>query len=275
MTLREIFLQNPGFTFDRIFYQRDFTRGGPFEDHYLSLRQKEMRIYPDEVVKALPVVPKNHPLKYEWRVRSKSLERLTAHLRKDSDIKILDVGCGNGWLSHHLSSVSRSEVIGVDINEIELIQGARVFGETKNLFFVYMDILAGKMPYSHFDYIILSSSIQYFVNLPLLLQELRSLLRPEGEIHILDSPLYHPPEVPSAKQRSVQYFTDAGYPVMKEYYHHHTWEMLNYFQPKIKYNPGLFSNRFLNKLSPSSPFPWVVINASGSQEGLSQKDSAY
>lgn len=261
MTLRNIFLQNSGFSFNKIFYQRDLICRGAFEENYLSLRQKEMRVYPDDLVNGLPLVPKNHPLKHEWRARSKSLKRLTAHLRKNSDIKILDVGCGNGWLSHHLSSVSRSEVIGVDINEIELIQGARVFSETKNLFFVYMDILAGKMPYSHFDYIILSSSIQYFINLPLLMRELRSMLRPEGEIHILDSPLYHLTEVPSAQQRSVQYFTAAGHPVMKDYYHHHSWEMLKSFQPKIKYNPSLLLNKFLNKLSPSSPFPWVVINA--------------
>jgi hypothetical protein len=47
-----------------------------FETAYLAVRQKEGRLYPDEVVGRLPDVPPEHPLHREWQIRKSSLLRL-------------------------------------------------------------------------------------------------------------------------------------------------------------------------------------------------------
>src|SRR5579863_3205882 len=108
---------------------------------YLDLRQKEGRIYSDEALKMLPDVSPNHALAFEWKVRKRSSEKLIKRLSsKHIPLKILEIGCGNGWLSHKISEIGDSEVTGVDINMTELKQATRVFGEQKNLTFLYADI---------------------------------------------------------------------------------------------------------------------------------------
>lgn len=260
MTLRNIFLQSPAFSFqNNIFYQQHFQRFNTFEKVYLSLREKENRVYPDEIVKGLPEVSSHHALRKEWMIRKFTLQRLIPYLSKKNQPKILELGCGNGWLSNHLATLPNSEVVGMDVNETELIQGSRVFTETKNLFFAYADILIASLPYSHFDYIILSGSIQYFRDIGILFAKLFALLADNGEIHIVDSPFYNEDDVSSAYKRSEEYFTSAGFPLMEQHYHHHTWQMLKPFHPKILYNPAIFFNKMKQKVSVASPFPWVLI----------------
>ncbi len=177
MTLRNIFLESPDFSFqNNIFYQRHFQRLNTFEKIYLSLREKENRVYPDEIVKELPEVPSHHVLRKEWMIRKFTLQRLIPYLSKKNKPIILELGCGNGWLSNHLATLPGSEVVGVDVNETELLQGSSVFTGTKNLFFAYADIFITSLPYSPFDYIILSGSIQYFSNIGILFAKLFSLL---------------------------------------------------------------------------------------------------
>ncbi len=48
-------------------------------DVYLHVRAKEGRLYSDEVVKRLPAVPEDHPLRSEW-VRQGGFQRETCRL---------------------------------------------------------------------------------------------------------------------------------------------------------------------------------------------------
>jgi len=261
MTLRSNFLQNPAFHFENnIFYQRDFQRLNDFETLYLSLREQEKRVYTDEVVKKLPEISAEHPLNHEWQARNFSSQNLLRYFtgKKDS-AKILELGCGNGWLSHKLATLPDSEVIGIDINEQELLQASRIFGAKKNIFFAYADINTAEIKYSHFDYIILSASLQYFGDLVPLFTKLFILLAKNGEIHILDTPIYQPWDVHAAEERSEKYFTDTGFPFMSRHYHHHTWEILKRFPLKVQYNPDLLFNRIKRTFSIASPFPWIII----------------
>jgi ubiquinone/menaquinone biosynthesis C-methylase UbiE len=263
MTLRSIFLQSPDFYVENnIFYQRDFKRPNDFEVLYLLLRKKENRVYGDDIVKTLPEVPPTHPLTNEWQFRKFSSQNLLRYLTtKKDNPKILELGCGNGWLSHKLATLPHSEVVGVDINEQELLQASRVFGKQGNISFAYADINNVEIHYSHFDYIILSASLQYFGDLTLLFSRLFSLLKKKGEIHILDTPVYQPADVHAAHERSERYFTDAGFAFMSRHYHHHNWEILKRFTLNIQYNPHLLLNRIKRKFSRASPFPWIIITA--------------
>jgi len=259
MTLKNLFLESPAFRFqNNIFYQRGLSPTD-FERIYLSLREKENRFYSDEVAKNLPSLPPTHPLSKEWKARAFSSQRLIAHLsRKGGNPKVLDLGCGNGWLSNMLAAIPGSEVVGVDVNDAELRQAARVF-EAENLFFACADVLGPPLPYCDFDYIVLASSVQYFNKLETLLDKLSHLLTTEGEIHIIDSPFYNEQDAVSARKRSEEYFIKTGSPQMGLYYHHHTWESLRHFEPEILYDPGSLLNRMTRRFSVGTPFPWIKI----------------
>lgn len=235
-------------------------------DRYLRLRQKEGRLYADEVVARLPDFPGGHPLADEWRARSASASRLTRYLsRRPKPLRLLDLGCGNGWLSNLLSQ-SGHFVTGADLNRFELEQAARVFASNSNLFFVEAgtDFLPFKS--GSFDLILLASVIQYFADLPALLRSLTVYLKPRGEIHILDSPLYADEEAAGAAQRSRDYFSSLGFPEMTEHYFHHRFSALDGFNFKTLYQPHtiwLRAKHLLGRID--SPFPWVVIRPDGDQ----------
>ncbi len=53
---------------------------------------------------------------------------------------ILELGCGNGWLSHLLSQSLQRDVCGIDVNRTELTQAARMFGHDQRLSFIAADI---------------------------------------------------------------------------------------------------------------------------------------
>ncbi len=161
------------------------------ENLYLTVREKEKRIYDDSTLISLPDIDVFHPHYYEWQVRKKSLRNLLKYvLQYKKNIDILDLGCGNGWLSNFISSWSGNDVYAVDLNMKELEQGAKVFCHNDKLFFIYGDIADNIFFPKSFDIIIIASAIQYFDNLNILLNRLFYFLKPGGEIHIIDSPIY-------------------------------------------------------------------------------------
>jgi len=229
-------------------------------DLYLRVREKEGRLYSDEVVAHLPFVPDKYPLAGEWRARSTSASRLTRYLSRQSrPLSILDLGCGNGWLSNLLCKSGHC-VIGVDQNLYELKQAARVFASHSNISFLDADIFSAPFVPESFDVILLASIIQYFPDLPALLNVLSGYLKPHGEIHILDSPLYADDEISGAIQRSRQYYSSLGFPDMVEQYFHHCETDLKPFDAKWLYRPHSRVLRWKRLLrSFDSPFPWIVV----------------
>ncbi len=229
-------------------------------DLYLRVRRKEGRLYSDGMVANLPSVQASDPLSKEWRARTGSLNRLKQYLRGlHRPLKILEVGCGNGWLSRRLSEMGGVRVCGLDRNHVELSQGARLFGRN-NLTFLNADIFRAPFHAGAFDVIVLASSIQYFPDLNALIQGLRNLLDGVGQIHILDTPLYDRAEVEAARERTLRYYSDLGFPEMARHYHHHTYEELEKYSPRWLYRPQSFEARIDRVLGrPSSPFAWLCI----------------
>ena len=205
---------------------------------------------------ALPEIRKNHPHYGEWLVRKKSCQRLIHYLAaKKSRLHILEIGCGNGWLSAQLADMPRSEVIGSDINWLELQQAARVFSKKPKLKFIYGDIRSGMLQDLKFDVIVLAASMQYFPALHEIMDCALPQLYPGGEIHILDSPFYEPSRIGAAGKRTLAYYKALGFPEMAAHYHHHCFDELKPFHYKILSNPLSFRNRFFGK----NPFPWVCV----------------
>ncbi|HEY6505734.1 MAG TPA: class I SAM-dependent methyltransferase [Chitinophagaceae bacterium] len=228
-----------------------------FETLYIRLRQKEGRVYTNEEVAQLPHVNPVHPHYKEWQLRQESAQRLIDYLKKKKQLlTILEIGCGNGWLSHRLAAIPGSKVIGTDINFTEVQQAAKVFQDKPNLHFIYGHAETGIFEDMQFDIILFAASIQYFPSLPTTIGHTLKLLRPGGEIHIIDSPFYPVSELSAARQRSLLYFQAAGFPEMAGCYFHHSLEYLEKFNYSVRYDPDSLFNRFLRN---KNPFPWICI----------------
>ena len=228
-----------------------------FEKKYISIRCLENRLYTDEEVEQLPLIARKHTHYKEWIVRKKSSDRLINYLSsKKKRLRILEVGCGNGWLSHSLSSIPGSEVTGLDVNFTELQQAARVFNEDKRLHFIYGDIYANVLNNVRFDIIVFAASIQYFQPLRKILTICLKHLSPGGEVHIISSNFYKTAEISFAKKRTLDYFTSLGYPEMSDYYFHHSINELKKFNHSFLYNPKSIVNKFLKN---TDPFYWVTV----------------
>ncbi len=240
---------------------------------YLEVRRREGRVFPDEVVRALPFVSKSNPYAKEWAWRRRSFERFREKLSESwqlsessARIRILDLGCGNGWLANWLAENPNWDVWAVDVNEEELAQGARLFGRA-NLRFVYAEILQGVLPGNHFDIIVLAASVQYFPDLENLIFSLKKCLKPGGEIHILDSPFYKNEEArKAAKWRTLEYYTQLGVPEMAAFYHHHLWADVERLGGEDLNNR--LEIKFLQKIKWLAPLPWAVVRTFKSAESL-------
>ena len=231
-----------------------------FETTYLKVREKEDRIYSDNELKKLPFATDTNPHKKEWGLRAKSYLRFKNYLKSCNEvIKILDLGCGNGWFCGQLSKSYNHSYYCIDINQTELIQGSKVFN-SQNIKFNYADIFEIVFSENSFDIITINAAIQYFPDLKKLLDKLFTILTAQGEIHIIDSPIYSETEATKAKQRTQDYYSAMGFTEMIEKYHHHTWNEFRDLNYKILYNPQSVINKFRKVLSGDSPFPWIKIS---------------
>jgi len=185
---------------------------------------------------------------------------LSKHLvTSNSTLRILDLGCGNGWMANKLAENSNWDVWAVDLNQVELEQGARLFGR-ENLRFAYADVLMGELPEKNFDVIVLAASVQYFQNLETLVVALRKLLNFNGAIHILDSPFYKKEVLrAAARQRTLGYYTQLGVPEMAEFYHHHLWSEAEKLGAENLNDTMII--KILQKMKWLAPFPWLRFRA--------------
>ncbi|MHA7057567.1 class I SAM-dependent methyltransferase [Aquimarina sp. M1] len=217
---------------------------------YITVRKKEKRILSDIEVKKLPYLKRD-----EWPLRIKSTERFESYIAsKKRGLQILTIGCGNGWFSNRIATVSKdNQVIGLDVNREELEQAANVFSKN-NLHFVYADIFKVNEQFiSQFDIIILNGAVQYFEDFKVLISVLKLFLKPKGEIHIIDSPFYNVIEIPAAKKRTKTYYSELGVPEMANHYFHHDESLLSDFSILYSYKWNII-HKVLGKKE--SPFSW-------------------
>jgi 2-polyprenyl-3-methyl-5-hydroxy-6-metoxy-1,4-benzoquinol methylase len=96
---------------------------------------------------------------------------------KQSDIKILDIGCGNGNISLALGSLGYS-VTGVDIDSTS-IENARKINSFKNVQFNVLDANAFNVK-DEFDAIVCSEVLEHLENPSELVQSIFSILKKDG-----------------------------------------------------------------------------------------------
>lgn len=226
-----------------------------FTHLYFSLRQKEGRTYTDEQVLQLPEIDKNHPLHLEWLLRKTSCEKLVTYLeKKERPLHVLEVGCGNGWLTHQLAKIKNVEVTGIDINFTELYQAIRLFSHAPNIRFVHGDIRSEKLA-DGYDCIVFAASVQYFPSLDNVINCALAQLGDNGEIHIIDSPFYKTSELEGAKERTRQHYHQLGFPEMCDHYFHHCIDHLKSTNYEVHQKAATLSPFTKNR----TPFPWIII----------------
>jgi ubiquinone/menaquinone biosynthesis C-methylase UbiE len=231
------------------------ARSDSFTTQYIALRTSEGRLYPDDVVAVLPDIASGHPLATEWAIRKASANQLCRYLaRIGRPLALLEVGCGNGWLSNRLSHIHATTVTGIDINEVELAQAVRVF-TGPNLRFKAGGI-STLTSSETFDIIVFAAAFQYFSQPASLLATACQHLEHGGEIHIIDTHFYRNEETARAKARSARYFNSQGFASLSASYHHHAWESLAPYSYDILNKASLAWHRLFNT---GRQFPWVRI----------------
>lgn len=232
-----------------------------FEKKYFEIRKQENRIYSDEEVVSLPDIKKSHPHFSEWEIRKASFNQLKIFLRKkNKPLFILDIGCGNGWMGNKLTELNNSWVTGMDVNGFEMEQAGRVFKNNRHLEFIYSSPMNLPPGFDKkFDIILLAASVQYFPDLKLLINQLFSLLKENGEIHFTDTHFYSEKEIQSAKQRSRDYFKRMEQEEMDKFYYHHAWNELKKFNFKIRNRSWIDWVKAKIFGQKANFFPWIII----------------
>lgn len=191
---------------------------GSFAALYHTVRSREQRILPDDVVRGLPHAGHRTAHPGEWRIRHRSLQRLLKLLAGEQRaLEVLDIGCGNGWMSAALAQAGHA-VTGLDVHREELEQAARVFA-SHNVTWCLGDPMHALLPVAGFDVVVFAASIQYFDDLRALAQCVRKLLRPGGAVHVVDTMLYPDRKAAvEAQARSRGHYAALGVEALARHY---------------------------------------------------------
>lgn len=102
-------------------------------------------------------------------------------------ITILDIGCGTGSISKDIANSigSDGKVIGIDNTESFIKSGKKSYQSVSNLELIAVDLFEYN-PDLKFDLIVSARTLQWLSNPKEALLKMRSLLKPSGQISILD-----------------------------------------------------------------------------------------
>lgn len=196
---------------DRIEYYRQFI------EQYETVRLDEGWGMPtDTYYNALPFEDVSGKHNRIWQIRAKSFDVLVSQViepiveRLGRPLQVLDLGAGNSWLSHQLARKGH-EVTAVDllVNQYD--------GLATHIYYAseYVPVQAefDRLPIEdqQLDLLVFNGSLHYSTNYQRTLSEGLRVLRPEGRLVVMDTPIYRDPtsgvEMVSERQNSfAQYY---------------------------------------------------------------------
>lgn len=222
------------------------------QPYFRSMKRKG-NIYSDEEVATLPFIHTSHPCYNEWTTRRHSQKALLSYIKnKKTFSHILEVGCGNGWLSSRIAKEIDAEVTALDIDLCELEQAKRVFKKIPNLDFIHCNLGDERLKNEKFDLIFFANSLQYFPSIREIISIAVEHLTLQGEVHIMDSPFYLQHEITLAKE----YDKARKLSQIVDHHYYHTLIELENFQYKILHHPNSWKNKLSIK---KNPFYWIAI----------------
>lgn len=132
-----------------------------------------------------------------WRVRTVSYDALLSNVveplsqGRKRPLRILDAGAGNGWLSYRLSLAGHA-LLAVDLrlDRVDGLGAYEYYGD--DVCFVRAQATFEQIPLldDQLDLVIFGGSIHYATSFEETLREALRVLRRDGNIVILDSPVY-------------------------------------------------------------------------------------
>ena len=130
---------------------------------------------------------------------------------------VLDIGCGNGFLTSDVAKCTSGRVVGIDINEKNL-EFARSHYRADNIEFMLGDVNTG-IEGSHFDVVIMSNVLEHLPDRAEFVRRLREKVEPAK--FLIRVPMYQREwMVPLKEELGVEYMLDAGHEI------EHTQEQL-------------------------------------------------
>lgn len=151
----------------------------------------------------------NRSLKVDYRTLEPILKK---------GITVLDVGCGTGAISKDIAKIigNSGKVTGIDNTKNFIESGKITYERIKNLELIHCDIFDFE-PNHKFDLIVSARMLQWLSNPKEALLKMKSLLKPKGQISILDynhNNLAWNPEPPESMKEFYRTFlkwrNDAG-----------------------------------------------------------------
>jgi ubiquinone/menaquinone biosynthesis C-methylase UbiE len=162
----------------------------PFIKDYEKIRAAEGRNQqPSAWYRSLPNVEDDAG----WKIRATSYATLLKHVIQpmtEKPLKVVDLGAGNGWLSNRLSEHGH-RVVAVDllVNDWDGLGAHHHYGTT----FTRVQAEYDHIPFAstQFDLVIYNAAFHYSTSYQTTLREACRVLRPDGSVVIMDTPIYH------------------------------------------------------------------------------------
>lgn len=168
-------------------------------EEYDFIRFREQRNYHDDPNEylALPFASNTNPRADEWAVRRRTYRLLMDEVVGEQPLRLLDLGAGNCWLSHRLVRAGH-EPCAVDLTTsgFDGLGAARHYQIALGRLFLRCQAEVDALPFydSLFDMAVFNSSFHYSTDYTVTLTEVLRVLKPDGRLVIIDSPVYHDAE---------------------------------------------------------------------------------
>lgn len=163
-----------------------------FLREYTHIRLAEGRgAQPASYFLQLPKCDPSHPMAAQWRIRRctvKAFDRLVAPVLLPGS-KVLDLGAGCGWFSHHLARLGHHPcAMDVTADEQDGLGAARHYDAEWPCAQADFDGLP--FPDRSVDVVVYNASLHYSANYARTLREALRVLQASGRIVVLESPIY-------------------------------------------------------------------------------------
>ncbi|MBI4368980.1 MAG: class I SAM-dependent methyltransferase [Elusimicrobia bacterium] len=184
----------------RFILPRQQDRINAFCGDYTKIRHQEGRaIGLADFYRNLPFKDTSGNYKDEWAVRRQSFvycrdRVIPALIQKNQNqpLAILDAGCGNGWLSYQLTLLGH-QLIASDLScdPADGMGALNLYGADQKIIKIQAEFERWPLCNQSVDAIIFNASFHYTENPVKTLIEAGRVLKNEGRIIIMDTPIYH------------------------------------------------------------------------------------
>jgi len=169
-----------------------------FAAAYARHRAKEGRGLDGDALRALPYL-REGPLARQWEVRARTFDAflqrvvgpMSAGIKRP--LRILDLGAGNGWLSHRLCGLGH-DCTAVDIRDdaVDGLGSAAALARDWPGRFACVTASFETLPLEpgQFDITLFNASLHYAQDLGRVLREAMRVTRTAGTLAVMDSPFY-------------------------------------------------------------------------------------